>query len=387
MMALQERLGRNKTILANFSYLSLLQVFAILFPLLTYPYLLRVIGLELYGVIIFAQSIINYVSLVINFGFNMSGARNVAIYKQDRARLSRIVTSIYWCKFILWLVCLVLYLSVISMVPFFEDHYWVYVLSFLLTFNELLLPIWFFQGIEKMKYITFVNLSARLLFVVAIFLFVHRQEDYLLVPLLNGIGAILAGCLSLYIVLGKERVRFSLMPVRELRSAYKESLPLFVSILSTQIYVNVNKLVIGSFLGMLEVSIYDMADKVLLLMKLLSIGIALLFYISMFFGSDWLVYLLAGEHIEEASVIMRLLGISAILTSINGFLGGNRLVPLGYSSVYMRVMVGNCLFFLTAMGLLWLTGSITMYTVTVMAVGVEVFCFVSLVYRNWRLGL
>ena len=378
MMALQERLGRNKTILANFSYLSLLQVFAILFPLLTYPYLLRVIGLELYGVIIFAQSIINYVSLVINFGFNMSGARNVAIYKQDRARLSRIVTSIYWCKFILWLVCLVLYLSVISMVPFFEDHYWVYVLSFLLTFNELLLPIWFFQGIEKMKYITFVNLSARLLFVVAIFLFVHRQEDYLLVPLLNGIGAILAGCLSLYIVLGKERVRFSLMPVRELRSAYKESLPLFVSILSTQIYVNVNKLVIGSFLGMLEVSIYDMADKVLLLMKLpasmiaqavfpkisreqnirfinhvmfLSVGIALLFYISMFFGSDWLVYLLAGEHIEEASVIMRLLGISAILTSINGFLGGNRLVPLGYSSVYMRVMVGNCLFFSDGYGL------------------------------------
>ena len=119
----------------------------------------------------------------------------------------------------------------------------------------------------------------------------------------------------------------------------------------------------------------------------LSVGIALLFYISMFFGSDWLVYLLAGEHIEEASVIMRLLGISAILTSINGFLGGNRLVPSGYSSVYMRVMVGNCLFFLTAMGLLWLTGSITMYTVTVMAVGVEVFCFVSLVYRNWRLGL
>jgi len=55
--------------------------------------------------------------------------------------------------------------------------------------------------------------------------------------------------------------------------------------------------------------------------------------------------------------------------------------------VYMRVMVGNCLFFLTAIGLLWLTESITMYTVTVMVVGVEVFCFVSLVYRNWQLGL
>lgn len=206
MFFFQDKLSRNKTVLANFSYLSLLQVFTILFPLLTYPYLLRVIGLELYGVIIFAQTIINYVSLVINFGFNMSGARDVAVHKEDKVRLSQIVSSTYLCKFILWIVCLIVYLSVISIVPFFRDYYWVYLLSFLLTLNELLLPIWFFQGIEKMKYITIVNLSARLLFVAAIFLFVREREDYLLVPLLNGIGTILAGGLSLYIVLGKEKI-------------------------------------------------------------------------------------------------------------------------------------------------------------------------------------
>lgn len=256
--------------------------------------------------------------------------------------------------------------------PVFEDHYWVYALSFLLTFNELLLPIWFFQGIEKMKYITIVNLSARLLFVVAIFLFVHEREDYLIVPLLNGIGAMLAGCLSLYIVLGKERIRLSVIPIRKLKSAYRESFPLFISNLSTQIYVNVNKLVIGSFLGMSEVSIYDMADKVLHLMKLpismmaqavfpkisrernilfvnrvmfLVVGIVLLAYICVFIGSDQIVYFFTGKYMREASIIMRLLGISAILVSFNTFIGGNRLVPMGYSSVYMKVMVGNCLFF------------------------------------------
>lgn len=414
MFFFQDKLSRNKTVLANFSYLSLLQVFTILFPLLTYPYLLRVIGLELYGVIIFAQTIINYVSLVINFGFNMSGARDVAVHKEDKVRLSQIVSSTYLCKFILWIVCLIVYLSVISIVPFFRDYYWVYLLSFLLTLNELLLPIWFFQGIEKMKYITIVNLSARLLFVAAIFLFVREREDYLLVPLLNGIGTILAGGLSLYIVLGKEKINLFMIPIKDLKSAYKESFPLFVSSLSTQIYVNVNKLVIGSFLGMSEVSIYDMADKVLHLMKLpismmaqavfpkisrernirfvnrvmfLVTGTVLLAYICVFIGSDWIVYLFTGEYMEEASTIMRLLGVSAILVSFNGFLGGNRLVPFGYSSVYMKVMVGNCLFFLAGTGLLLLTHTINMYTVTVMAVAVEVFCFVSLVYRNWRLGL
>lgn len=414
MVFFQDKLSRNKTVLANFSYLSILQVFTILFPLLTYPYLLRVIGLELYGVIVFAQAIINYVSLVINFGFNMSGARNVAVYKEDKALLSRIVSSTYFCKLILWFICLVVYLLIISIVPFFKDHYWAYVFSFLLTFNELLLPIWFFQGIEKMKYITIVNLSARLLFVVAIFLFVHDREDYLIVPLLNGIGAMFAGCLSLYIVLGKERIKLVVIPIQELKSAYKESFPLFVSSLSTQIYVNVNKLVIGAFLGMPEVSIYDMADKVLLLMKLpismmaqvvfpkisrernvhfvnrvmfLVAGFVSLAYAVLFVSSEWIVRLFSGEYIKVASVIMRLLGVSAIIVSFNGFLGGNRLVPFGYSLVYMRVMVSNCLFFLIGICLLWMTENINIYTVTVMAVAVEVFCFVSLIYRNKRLGL
>jgi O-antigen/teichoic acid export membrane protein len=412
MVFFQDKLSRNKTVLANFSYLSILQVFTILFPLLTYPYLLRVIGLELYGVIVFAQAIINYVSLVINFGFNMSGARKVAVYKEDKVLLSRIVSSTYLCKLILWLICLVVYLLIISLVPFFKDYYWVYVLSFLLTFNELLLPIWFFQGIEKMKYITIVNLSARLLFVVAIFLFVREREDYLWVPLLNGIGAMLAGCLSLYIVLGKERINLSVIPIRDL--AYKESAPLFVSIVSTQIYVNVNKLLIGSFLGMSEVSIYDMADKMLYLMKLpismmaqavfpkisrernvsfvnrvmfLVAGVVTLAYVALFAGSEWIVRFFSGEYIKESSVIMRLLGVSAIFVSFNIFMGGNRLVPFGYSSVYMRVMVSNCLFFLAGIGLLWVIENINMYTVTVMAVAVEVFCFISLIYRNKRFGL
>lgn len=173
-----------------------------------------------------------------------------------------------------------------------------------------------------MKYIAIVNLSARLLFVVAIFLFIHNQEDYLLVPLLNGIGTILAGSLSLYIVLGKEKIRLSIISIRDLKLAYKESLPLFVSGLSTQIYVNINKLVIGSILGMSEVSIYDMADKVIQCLKLpismmaqavfpriarernirfvnrvmfLVAGAVLLAYICVCLCSDWIVYLLSGN--------------------------------------------------------------------------------------------
>ena len=414
MMFLREKLGRNKTVLANVSYLSILQIFTILFPLLTYPYLLRVIGLDLYGVIVFAQTIITYVSLVINFGFNMSGAKNVAICKENKELLSRIVSSTYLCKLILWSICVVVYFSIISIVPFFKEHYWVYSLSFLLTFNELLLPIWFFQGIENMKYITIVNMLARLLFVIAIFLFIHEREDYLLVPLLNGLGAVVAGILSLYIVLGRERVRLSVIPIRELRSAYKESFPLFVSTLSTQIYVNVNKLVIGSFLGMSEVSIYDLVEKVLNLMKLpismvsqavfpkisreknihfvnkimfLLAGAVFIGYMFVFIASRQIVYLFTGAYVNDAIVVIRILGVSAIIISFNCFLGGNRLVPFGFSSMYMKIMICNCLFFLLILLILLLANMINVYTVSLMVVIVEVFCFIVLLIKNRYIGL
>ena len=413
-MSIKEKVARNKTVLANFSYLSILQVFTILFPLLTYPYLLRVIGLELYGVIVFAQSIIIYISLVINFGFNMSSAKEVAIHKEDKDKLSQIVSTTYISKFILWIICGVGYLIVITTFDFFREYYWVYFLSYLLTFNELLLPTWFFQGIEKMKYITIVNVSSRLVFVAAIFLFVREKSDYLYVPLLNGIGAIVAGLLALYIVFEKEGVQFRLSSIYGIGEDYKRSFPLFVSSLSTQIYLNVNKLIVGSYLGMSEVSIYDLGEKVAHLMKLpisivaqsvfpkisrernikflnrvmvLVASVSVVGYLVVCITSDWIVYAFTGDYINTAVSVIRMLSISAIIVSFNSFLGGNRLVPFGYSRKYMQVMFQNCLFFLGCIFVLILLDKVTIYSLAIMSVLVELVSLMQLIFVNRRCGI
>lgn len=413
-MSIKEKVVRNKTILANFSYLSILQVFTILFPLLTYPYLLRVIGLELYGVIVFSQTIIAYISLVINFGFNMSSAKEVAVNKDNKEKLNKIVSTTYISKSILWAICGIGYIIVINTFHFFQEYYWVYLLSYLLTFNELLLPTWFFRGIEKMKYITIVNISSRLVFVVAIFLFVREKSDYLYVPLLNGIGAIVAGLLALYIVFQKEGVQFKLNAVHGIKEDYKRSFPLFVSSISTQIYVNVNKLVVGSFLGMSEVAIYDLAEKVLNLMKLpitmiaqatfpkisreknihflnrvmfLTAGVVTVGYVIMFICSKWIVYLFTGSYIDEAVTIMRILGVSAILISFNSFMGGNRLVPLGYLREYMFIVLMNCCLYLLLLFILCFCCSINVYMIAVINVVIEIVSVCSLMKVLNKKGL
>ena len=75
-----------------------------------------------------------------------------------------------------------------------------------LSIGELLLPIWYFQGVEKMKYLTIINVGSRIVFTVFIFVFVKQKEDYILVPLFNSLGAILGGVYALYVLLAKERI-------------------------------------------------------------------------------------------------------------------------------------------------------------------------------------
>lgn len=414
MLQIKERLNRNKTILANFSYLTILQIFTLLFPLITYPYLLRVVGLELYGIVIYAQTIVTYISLIINFGFNITGAKEIASNRDNPALLSEIVSSIYLNKFIIWLVCLIVYVGAISIIPFFKQHFIIYFFSFFLTLNELLFPIWFFQGIEKMKYITYINISVRLFFVLAIFIVVRQQADYVYIPLLNAIGALLGGLTASYVVFKRERIRFSIIEKAKLLYYFKDSLPLFISIISTQLYANINKLIIGSFLGMSEVTIYDLGEKITTLMKIpigmisqatfpkISreksiafvnkvmygvVGISVLGYIILFVITKWIIEFFTGNVIDDAITIVRILGISAIISSANYFMGGNRLVPFGHKKTYMKVMVNNCLFFLGIIALLWVINAITLYTITFAAIAVELFCTISLIYQNKKLHL
>ena len=116
-------------------------------------------------------------------------------------------------------------------------------------------------------------------------------------------------------------------------------------------------------------------------------GIVTVGYIIMFVCSKWIVYLFTGEYISEAVTVMRILGLSAILVAFNSFMGGNRLVPFGYSKIYMRVMMQNCMFFLLGMFILWVGEWINMYSVAGMALAVELYCIINLIYslRKFRL--
>ena len=413
-MQLKQQILNNKIIIQNFSYLSLFQVFTLVIPLITYPYLIKVVGLELYGVVIFAQTIVSYISLVINFGFNISGPRDVAIYKNDHDLLSKYVSSIYIIKLGIWLICFLLYMILINSLQFFKEYRIVYFFAYFITFNDLLFPIWFFQGIEKMKYITYINLFVRSLFVIAIFVFIKKSVDFIYIPLLNGIGALVSGSIALYIVFKKEGVVFTRVSKQMLWSQLKDGFSLFISTISIQLYLNVNKLIIGRFLGMSEVTIYDLAQKIILVLKIpigmfsqaifpkisrersikfinkmmfFAVSVIIIMYLFLYFSSNWIVLTLMHRKMPLAVSVIRILGFSIIFVALNTFLGSNRLIPFGLNKKFMTATIYNSIVYFLLIGFLFAFHLINIYTISYTYVSVEVFAFILLLYINKRLNL
>lgn len=408
------KIRENKTVLTNFSYLTLLQLFTLLCPLITYPYLVRVIGMQLYGTVVFAQVLVSYISLVIDFGFNSIGAKEIASNRDNATAISEIFSSIQTNKFIIWLICLIFYTIIVYSFTFFKEYRSLYLYSFFLTFNELLFPVWFFQGIEKMKYTTYINIFVRLIFLLLIFIFVNDKGDYIYIPLFNSLGALFAGLLSLYVIVHKEKVQLVIVPFSKLIYFLKESLSLFVSVISVRLYLNINKLVVGSCLGMSEVAIYDLGEKIATTMKIpigmigqatfpkiarerniryvnyllyIVVGLAILGYFGVFLFSPLIVKLFTGEILSETISIVRILGLSGIFAAANYFLGGNRLITFGFKNVYMKVMILNSIFYFVLLSILYITKFLNIYTISIATVVVEMFNMVSLILYNKRLNI
>lgn len=252
---------QNKKIFQNMSYITILQVFVMLVPLATYPYLIRVLGKELYGYVITAQVIASYSSVFVNFGFRSVSARFISIHREDKAKLSDILSSVFFVRCIIWIVAFALYLGIIYLIPKYRAYYLLFILSYGWTFNELLFPQFFFQGIEKMKYISMLNILIRLVFLGCIFIFIQKPNDYYLVPIFMSLGFIASGVISFIIIKKKEGVTLKKPNVQTIKELISDSFPIFSKDLITTIKDKLNYILLGAFVSMDSVVVYDLGTK------------------------------------------------------------------------------------------------------------------------------
>ena len=251
----------NRKILENFSYVTVLQVFLLVAPLITYPYLVRVLGRELYGVVLTAQMLASYVSLIVDFGSNSVCAKHVSINRNDKSKLSEIVSSVLVVRCALFVLLFVIYYLVVFLVPSYREYTLLFVITYALALNDDLFPQFFFQGVEEMRYITIVNIVTKLVFILLTFVIVKAPDDYLWVPVLYALGYVIGGLYALYVIVHRFGIHFFIPPIPKMMVYVKDSSAIFATDLVCTIKDKFNYLLVGSFLGMSSVVIYDLGLK------------------------------------------------------------------------------------------------------------------------------
>ena len=172
-------LSKNK-LLENRVALGTIKGLEYILAFVTFPYLVRVMQVEYYGMIVFSQSIINYFVLFTDYGFNLLGPKEIA-QQSAKTGQCRVLINIISAKLVLLVCWTAIFVIGLLILEYFKDtNVELYAIVYLTVIGNVLFPVWFFQGIQQMRYITFVNMVARVFSVIGIFLFVKEQQDYLL---------------------------------------------------------------------------------------------------------------------------------------------------------------------------------------------------------------
>lgn len=399
---------KYKTLTQNFTYLTIFQAFNLLVPIITYPYLIRVLGKEIYGLLVFAQAIISYFVIFINHGFDIAATKEISIHRSNPVKLNEIVSSVIIIKSGLLLISILIFAAVIYFIPQAKGYKMLFYLSLWICFNEMLFPGWYFQGIEQMKFITYFNLISRIVFIFLMFIFIHSPEDYLFYPITNGLGAILTSMISLFIVFRKQNIKFSFQPLLQLKYYLTSSRPIFVSNLSSKIYYGSNRVIIGSFLGMSEVAYYDLGEKIVQVLRtpqsILSqtlfpkislekdlnfvkkvFKISLIFHLLIFLFtiilSKPIVQVLGGKQMISAFLVLDILALTIPIVAVSNIFGTQILIPFGHSHSYRNIILSSALFYILSFLVFSFLAEITVISISLLTVAVEIYIMIMFIVK------
>ncbi|MBV8811998.1 MAG: flippase [Acidobacteriaceae bacterium] len=255
-------MNRRRILRENIASLAGLQLVGYIAPLLTVPYLVRVLKPAEFGLLSFAQGVVLYFDLITDYGFNLSATRGIAAQRNEPDSVSRIFWSTLCAKAILMLLCGAALALLVAFIPRLRENSAVYAVSFLYVIGTVFFPVWLFQGLERMKLAAFALGTARILTVPALFLFVRSERDCVVAAAIQASVQAVASILVIPALVGM-RLRWYRPSLADLASAFKRGWPLFISGSALYLCTSSTTVVLGFCAGKSAVGYYSAADKLI----------------------------------------------------------------------------------------------------------------------------
>lgn len=243
----------------NILYSCILTTANYIFPLITYPYVSRVLGVSNIGVCNFVDSIINYFLMLSTLGIGIVGIREIAKNKEDKTNLQKTFSQLFTINTISTTIAIVAVLIAMHTVPKLQENYelmWIGVLK--LVFNYLLIE-WFFKGIEDFKYVTNRTILVRCLYVLSVFVFVRTTNDVSIYYFLTSATIVVNAIINL--IYARRLIKFKFC-FSSLKEPAKSVFTFGVYNILTSLYTTFNVAYLGFISSAEQVGYYTTATKI-----------------------------------------------------------------------------------------------------------------------------
>lgn len=409
--------AENRGLFVNASFLALMQAANTFLPLLTVPFLVRVLGIELFGQLAFVTAFMYYFVVLSDYGFNLTATRDISVHRHDLEEVSRIYSQVMVIKLALLILSFVLALSVVFIVPAFFEQWPLYLASFLVVICQAFFPLWFFQGMEAMKYITYLSVFAKVFLTLGIFVFVSSPEDYLLVPLLTAMGFLLSVIFALYLIHIRYAVSFKMPTLAGIWQSLVDGWYVFLSQMKITLFSSTNVVILGTIAGPVAVGYYVAAEKIMRalalaqtpitsalfpliakkmnddrpaamkkLKKIAYVGSALYLCVlgAVYLLSDTIINLLYGDGMQASAWVLKVMLIIPLFIFLNNIFGTQILLNTGRQKKFFYVLL--CAAILSLVLCFGLTSLYSYQGTTIALFVTEVFvvlAFFVFVYKDW----
>ena len=342
-----------------------------LLPLIAVPYLARVLRPEGWGLVVFAQSFAGWMSLLLEYGFNLSATREIARHRDKPTEVARIISGVTGAVVLLALLSAAAALVARFTVPVFRQFPEYLALAWLIGITQAAKPLWYFQGVERLYRPAWLNVAARALATAGIFIWVaHPGDGWKPLVLQVAAGALVAAVSLIWMY---REVSFTAPSLSRAREALRMGWTMFLFRGAVSLYTTANAFILGLFVPPALVAFYGGAERLnkavmagldpisqalyprithlvaadkqkaarMARFGLLAIGgLGLVLGIAVMLFAPLAIRILLGNRYEASIPVLRILALLIPLVALSNVIGVQWMLPLGMDRQFNKVIMG-----------------------------------------------
>jgi PST family polysaccharide transporter len=258
--------------LHNLKNLGIIQVANALHPILILPYLTRTVGVELIGLAMLGQTIMTYFSVLCEYGFNLSGTREVALNHDNPKKLAEIFYSVYAIKTGIFILCLLSFWAYHLLFP--VTHFFLFFSAFGLVAAQILNPFWFYQGLDHLQTVKNLSLIGKMISVGLTFLIIREKGDYIWINFLWASGNVVLGLIYSMVTIKTLQLKFEGIRWKVLKNYFREGWPTFLTNFLINIELYSPTLFLSQIASQYVFGCFSIAEKIISLFR---VGLAVFF--------------------------------------------------------------------------------------------------------------